>query len=347
MSIFVASILIVLIVSAACSASEAALYAVRPPFVRRIAGEGSRAGKQLLQYKENMVRPISAILIVNTVANTAGAAIAGAQARILFGEAALIWFSLAFTLCVLFLSEIIPKVVGVAYSRPISLAMALPWAVGIAALYPIVWVIEKFSTVFKPDREFAAPEEEVHQLAMMSAEEGSIMPYEADLVRNVLHLNNVTARDIMTPRPVVLKLPDAMTLREVAEKVPEFNHTRIPVYDADDPEIWIGMALSRDILSALAKDQFETTIGSLCAPLNFVSEDTHGHILLKSFLKRRTHMFGVTDEFGDITGIVSLEDVIESMIGEEIVNEVDPAVDMQEAAKLRHRDTTDRADREG
>lgn len=107
------------------------------------------------------------------------------------------------------------------------------------------------------------------------------------------------------------------------------------------------MALSRDILSAMAKDQFETTIGPLCAFLNFVSEDTHGHILPKSFLKRRTHMFGVTDEFGDITGIVSLEDVIESMISEEIVNEVDPAVEMQEVAKLRQRDTTNRADREG
>jgi CBS domain containing-hemolysin-like protein len=338
MTIFIISVVVVLVVSAACSISEAALYAVRRPYVRQIAGQGSRAGKQLLRFKNNMERPISAILIVNTVANTAGAAVAGAQARILFGEMALIWFSLAFTLCVLFFSEIIPKVVGVAYSRPVAKAVALPWSVGITLIYPIVWVIEQFSAIIKPKNVVSAPKEEVHQLAMISAEEGSIMPYEADLVRNVLQLNNVTARQIMTPRPVVLKLPADMTVREVAEKVKEFNHTRIPVYDGNDPEVWLGVVLSRDILNALAKDRFDATIGSLCSPIQFVSEETRGHILLKSFLKRRPKLFGVSDEFGDITGIVSLEDVIESMLGAEIVDEVDPAVDMQEVARRRSRE---------
>jgi len=205
-------------------------------------------------------------------------------------------------------------------------------------LHPIVSLIDRFSGMLKPENVVSAPEEEVHQLAMISAEEGSIMPYEADLVRNVLHLDNVTARQIMTPRPVVLKLPADMTVREVEQKVKEFNHTRIPVYDGNDPEVWLGVALSRDILHALAKDQFDTTIGSLCSPIDFVSEETRGHILLKSFLKRRTQLFGVSDEFGDITGIVSLEDVIESMLGEEIVDEVDPAVDMQEVARRRSRE---------
>ena len=125
---------------------------------------------------------------MNTVANTAGAAVAGAQAHVLFGDAALIWFSRAFTLCVLFFSEIMPKIVGVAYSRPVSRAVAKPWAAGIAMLFPVIWLIDRLTRVLKPEHSLSAPEEEVNQLAMISAEEGSIMPYEADLVRNVLHL---------------------------------------------------------------------------------------------------------------------------------------------------------------
>ena len=338
MTLLVISVLVVLLVSAACSVSEAALYAVRRTYVRQIAEQGSRAGTFLLRFKDNMEQPISAILIVNTVANTAGAAVAGAQAHVLFGDAALIWFSLVFTLCVLFFSEIIPKIVGVAYSRPVSRAVAMPWAAGIAMLFPVIWLIEILARVLKPEHSLSAPEEEVNQLAMISAEEGSIMPYEADLVRNVLHLDKVTTRDIMTPRPVVMKLPSDMTLREVSEKVEEFTHSRIPVYDCDDPETWKGVVFSRDILAGLARDQFDTNLETLCSPIYFVSEITAGNVLLKSFLKRRSHLFGVADEYGDITGIVTLEDVIESMLGEEIVDEVDVAVNMQDVAQRRKRE---------
>ena len=126
MTVFVASIAIVLIASAFCSLSEAAIYAVRLPFVRQVAEAGNRAGVILTGFKENMERPIAAILIINTAANTAGAAVAGAQARVLFGESALIWFSLLFTLAVLFISEIIPKVVGVVYNRSAATLVARP-----------------------------------------------------------------------------------------------------------------------------------------------------------------------------------------------------------------------------
>ncbi len=337
MTIFIISVALVLCVSAICSVSEAALYAVRRPYLRQIADEGSRAGSVLLRFKDNMEQPIAAILILNTVANTAGAAVAGAQAQVLFGDKALVWFSLVFTMGVLFFSEIIPKVLGVAYSRPVSLAIAVPWAIAIKMLYPVIRLIDWMSRFLKPGRVLAAPEDEVHQLAMISAEEGSIMPYEADLVRNVLHLDRINTREIMTPRPVVTKLASDMTLREVSEKITEFTFSRIPVYDSDNPEIWNGFVFSRDILAALAKDQFDEKLDSLCSPIRFVSEQTPGHILLRLFLKHRTHLFGVNDEYGDITGIVTLEDVLESLLGEEIVDEVDSAMDMQEVAKHRKR----------
>lgn len=198
MTLFIVSVLVVMVVSAICSLSEAAMYAVRLPYVRQITEEGSSAGQTLTGFKENMERPISAILIVNTVANTAGAAVAGAQARILFGESSLLWFSLCFTLGVLFFSEIIPKVLGVVHNRPIATALARPWAAAIKLLYPVIWLVEHLSRLLKPREDLAAPEEEVHQFAMLSAEEGSIMPYEAKMVSNVLRLDEVKTRDIMT-----------------------------------------------------------------------------------------------------------------------------------------------------
>jgi CBS domain containing-hemolysin-like protein len=338
MTLFLVSVVAVLAISAVCSLTEAALYAVRMPYVRHLAESGSRAGQLLTRFKQNMEQPISAILILNTAANTAGAAVAGAQARTLFGEASLLWFSASFTLAVLLFSEIIPKIVGVAYARNLAPLVAPAVQMAIAVLYPLIWGVQRSSRFLRPrGRVYTAPEEEVQQLARLSAEEGSILPYEAELVKNVLRLDDIRARDIMTPRPVVFKLASSMTLREVAEKVKDFTHSRIPVYDASDPETWVGVVLSRSILANLAKDQFDVTLGELANPMFFVSVQTPGHVLLKTFLKRRTHLFGVIDEYGSLAGIVTLEDVMEALIGEEIVDEADLVVDMQEVARLRRR----------
>ncbi len=335
MTVFILSVAVVLFASAACSLSEAAIYAVRLPFVRRLSAAGNRAGAVLTDFKQNMERPIAAILIINTAANTAGAAIAGAQARLLFGEASLVWFSLLFTLAVLFLSEIIPKVGGVVYARPVAKLIARPWAVVIKLLSPLIWLTQWVSRLLKPSVSFLAPEEEVHHFAMLSAEEGSIMQYEAEMVSNVLRLDRMVARELMTPRPVVFKLASTTTLRELAGTVAEWTHSRVPVYDADDPESWVGVVLARDVLTALAHDRFDVTVADLAKPLYFIGEEAPGHVLLRSFLKHRSHLFGVVDGYGDLTGIVTLEDVVESLIGEEIVDESDAAVDMQEVARRR------------
>ncbi len=337
MTIFFLSVSTVLIVSALCSLSEAAIYAVRLPFIRKLSATGSRAGAILTNFKQNMELPIAAILIINTAANTAGAAIAGAQARLLFGEASLVWFSLLFTLGVLFLSEIIPKVAGVVYARPVAKMIAQPWAVAIRLLSPLIWLTQRVSKLLKPNVSVIAPEEEVHHFAMLSAEEGSIMQHEAEMVSNVLRLDQLAARELMTPRPVVFKLSSTTTLGEIAGTVADWTHSRVPIYGADDPESWIGFVLARDVLAALASDRFDAPVTDLCKPLFFVTEETLGHVLLRSFLRRRTHLFGVVDDYGDITGIVTLEDVLESLIGEEIVDESDAAVDMQEVAQRRRR----------
>jgi CBS domain containing-hemolysin-like protein len=335
MALFVTSVAIVLFVTAFCSISEAAVYAVRKTYVMTLANSGSAAGKVLLEFKENMERPISAILILSTAANTAGAAIAGYQVQGLFGELGLAWFTLIFTLAVLIFSEIIPKLLGVVYCRGIATAVALPWAGIIKFLSPLIWFVEKMATRLHPEEPpQAAPEEEVEQLAMISAEEGSILPLEARLVQNVLRLDDVKAGDILTPRSVVFKLSADATIGQVRDSAKQWKQSRVPVYEVD-AENWIGLVLARDILTCMAQDQFDRKLRTLMRPLHFVPETAKGHELLRDFLKKRSHLFGVLDEYGGIEGVVTLEDVMESILGEEIVDELDTAADLQADARRR------------
>lgn len=343
MALFVVSVTTVLAVWAICSLAEAAIYAVRLPYVRQLEQSGADAGRILALFKENMERPISAILIVNTVVAAAGASIVGAQAAVLFGDAQLWLFSAVFTVAALLISEIAPKILGVAYNRQIAKWIARPLAAIVVALYPFIWVIERGSALIKPRVPPAtAPEDEVHQLAEISAEEGSIMPYEAELVRHVLDLDKITASQIMTPRSVVASLPSTLTLGELAERDFHWDFSRIPIY-AHEHELfhWTGYVLSREVLAALAQDRFDVTLQDLAKPLYCVTHMTPGHQLLKAFLARRTHLFGVADSAGFLQGIVTLEDVLESLIGAEIVDELDQVVDMQTVARMRNQQSSD------
>jgi CBS domain containing-hemolysin-like protein len=336
MTLFVISVGTVLTVSALCSLTEAALYAVSMTYVRQLASAGTKAGTILSRFKQNMEEPITAILIINTAANTAGASIAGAQARELFGESSLIWFAVLFTVAVLICSEILPKVAGVAHSRPVARAASVPLLGAVNLLQPFVRLSQIIARPFKPDEPVPfAPEDEVHQMAALSAEEGSILPIEAELVKNVLHLDQVVARDIMTPRPVVYRLALDKTVGEVGEEVVGSPHSRIPLYDPDDPDHWPKWVSKQDILVSMARDAFDQVLDSLATPLGVVSEMTHGQLLLSEFLKRKELLLGVVNEYGGMTGVVALEDVMESLIGREIVDETDTEEDMQEAARRR------------
>ena len=335
MTLFLVSVAVVLVVSAACSLSEAALYSVRMPYVRQLADAGSAAGPVLARFKRNMERPITAILILNTVANTAGASVAGAQARQLFGEAAILWFSAIFTVAVLLFSEILPKVAGVTYRRAVARAVSLPLDAAVRALTPLVWLAQQAAKIFPRGDAPEASEEEVYQLAMLSAEEGSILPQEAELVRNVLRLNDVTAKEIMTPRTVVFKLDASRTVAEVADEVERLPHSRIPIHAPGDPEGWIGQVMKEDVLASMARDEFALRLEALKKPLGYIPETAPGHRLLNAFLRRRAHLLAVVDEYGGIAGVVTLEDVMESLLGEEIVDETDTVVDLQQAARRR------------
>lgn len=175
------------------------------------------------------------------------------------------------------------------------------------------------------------------QLAQISADEGSISADEAAMVRNVLRLNDLTAEEVMTPRTVVFRLPSTMTLGEVAEHVDDWHHSRIPIYDPEETDRWTGLVRAYDVLVELAQGRLDRPLEAIARPLHFVPEAIPGHRLLQRFIEERTHLFGVVDEFGGMAGVVSLEDVVESVIGREIVDEVDRFADLRELALRRAR----------
>lgn len=322
MTLLIITVIVVLAASCCCSLTEAALYAVRLPYIHSLAESGRQEGRLLVHFKEHMERPIAAILILNTVANTAGSALAGAQAIEVFGHHWIGWFSAAFTLGVLVLSEIVPKVAGVIYNRRVASIAARPLSWLIAALFPIIWLLERLTQFLRLEQPvLRAPEEEVVQFAKLSAAEGSILQLEATLIERVLRLNDVTAAQLMTPKQAVFDLPATATLAEIKDRISHWPHARVPLRSAQAGGRWTGMVIRRDVLTRMARDEFHVTLAQLARPLYVVREDTLAHELLLSFLHRQTYLFAVADGSGNTIGVVALDDVFEAMLGRSIENE--------------------------
>lgn len=321
MTLLIITVIAVLAVSCCCSLAEAALYAVRMPYIQGLVDQGRREGRLLSHFKEHMERPIAAILILNTIANTSGSSLAGAQAAEQLGHHWIGWFSAAFTLAVLVLSEIVPKVAGVIYSRGIACVAARPLSWLIAALSPVIWLLERLTQFLRPGQPvLQAPKDEVLQFAKLSAAEGSILKLEAELIERVLRLNDVTAGQLMTPKSEVFDLPATATLNDIKDRVSNWPHARVPLRSPDDGR-WTGMVIRKDVLTRLAHDEFQVPLSQLSRPLHVVREDTLAHDLLLSFLHRQTYLFAVVDAHDTTLGVVALDDVFEAMLGRAIEDE--------------------------
>lgn len=326
-------------VSAMCSLFEAVLYSVPFSYIETLSRKGSRAGALFKRMRENVERPISAILTLNTVANTLGAAVAGAAAVAVFGKAWLGVFSVAFTLGILLFSEIIPKTVGVRYNRFLSQIVALPIYLLQWILWPVTWATSWITRWLGPSR---APggisAEEIQVMARMGRRMGAIHGMEETVIRNILALRGVRARDIMTPRTVVFGLDKDLTLEKVRARSLQWPwpHSRVPVYQEDIEHI-VGIVQRREVLAALADGRQGLRLSELMRPAHFVPETLTTDRLLQDFIERREHLFVVVDEYGGVAGVVSLEDVFEEILGQEIVDESDLAEDLQRVAQQRRR----------
>ncbi|MFO7717002.1 MAG: hemolysin family protein [Thermodesulfobacteriota bacterium] len=323
-------------ISFLCSVAEAVLYSVPWSHIEKLRKSGQRRGELLYRLRVNVDEPITAILTLNTVAHTAGASVAGAAAAQVFGQDSLFAFSIFFTAAILLLSEIIPKTLGVVYTRPLSTWVAGPLQVLVILLRPVVDV-SSYLVRFMGKRKLGpeASEEDVRAMVSLSRKAGILKPYEEMSIQNILTLDSKRVKDIMTPRMVIFSLPAHLTVEQAREAKLVWPHSRIPVYEGEDPEEVIGIVYRRELLEALANDQDAYRISDLMRSAHFVLESLTLDRLLVQFLESRMHLAVVLDEYGGLAGVVTLEDVLEEILGNEIVDETDQVVDMRELARQR------------
>lgn len=322
------------IVSALCSIIEAVLYSVPQSQVEVMAGSGKKSGLILKKLKKNIQQPITAILTLNTIANTMGAAVAGASAAVVFGEENLVWFSVFFTLTILLFSEILPKTAGVAYAKNLALWIAVPLHFLIKLMRPLIWLCQVVTRLIpKQDKEALVSIEEIEQVAVLGRRSGEIDPQQEKVIANILKLQDKTVRQVMTPRTVVFSLSAHQTIAEALEMKQQWSrHSRVPVFDKTQDDV-VGVVLSRNVLLSLTDGDKYRKLGDFMQPVHFVPEAAPLNKILMEFFEQRIHLFVVVDEYGSVTGVISLEDIIEEIVGREIIDESDKAGNLREYAR--------------
>ncbi|MBQ2113370.1 MAG: DUF21 domain-containing protein, partial [Bacteroidales bacterium] len=249
-----------------------------------------------------------------------------------YGDALVGVFSTIFTLCILILSEIIPKTIGTSYWRTLALPASVIINAMIFIAFPLVWILERMQRLISSrSTQVSVSREDISAMVSVATEEEVIEKDEKKMIQNLLKLDEVTAHEIMTPSVVVEMVPGSMTISEFYDS--ENSHSRILVYDEENDEYVAGYVLRQEVLEKMAEDKFNTTLEDIIRPiLTFNEEDTVADIWEK-LLEKKEHISAILDEYGSLRGIVTMEDVIETMLGQEIVDEKDEVVDMQEYAK--------------
>jgi CBS domain containing-hemolysin-like protein len=327
-----ATVLIVLLGSALCSGTEAALFSTPHIQIKTLAEEGSARAKKLLGIKEALGRPIATIVILNNIFNIVGSIIIGGMAAEMFDSAVLGIFTAVVTFLVIVFSEIIPKTIGERHCLKISLAAAGPIRVLTTLFSPVIWLIERFTgSLDRTAISHNIREQELKLLAKDSHKAGSISRWESDLIQRVFQLKEKTAGELMTPRVAMTSLEGSSTLAESEEKISASVHSRIVVVGEAVDDV-LGVALKDELLRSLIAGSKDRSLAELVRPVHVVPTSVSAQELLTSFRSRREHLHIVSDEFGGVAGVVTLEDVLEELTGE-ILDETDVVADLQEEAR--------------
>lgn len=296
--------------------------------------EGIKSAGLMLKYKTATERPLAAILSLNTIANTVGAAGVGQQATLVFGSE---WFgivSAVVTMLILIFSEIIPKTLGTNYWKSLMGFTAYTIRVLIIIMYPFVLLIEWLTKIFPDSNATSVSREEVIAIANVGEAEGVIEEDENTIIRNVMRLNDVKASDVMTPRVVSAVAAESMSIQEYYDS-DEYDHfSRIPVY-SDSPEYITGYVLRDEALEELAEDQFNKKLGDIKRKIPYFNENKSIGDIFDSMLKQKSQIALIIDEYGCFQGILTMEDIIETIFGLEITDESDVITDMRQYARER------------
>lgn len=319
-----------------CSILEAVLLSTPMSFISMKENEGNKTATLMKRYKNNVDRPVGAILSLNTIAHTIGSAGVGAESIKIFGEEYFGLISAILTLLILVLSEIIPKTIGASYWRSLAMTSTKIIRVLIFITYPLVLLSEVITKIFTPkNHQVSVSREEVSAMVDVGTTEGIFRESESKIIKSCIHLAGVKAREIMTPSIVVETANKNLTIKEFYDQQ-TWNFSRIPVYDTNKDYI-VGYVLKDMVLKALSDDKFDTKLSDMVRSILSFNEDDSVYQIWEKMLEKREHISIIVDEYGCLRGVVSMEDIIETMTGVEIVDEDDVAVDMQAFAKEKSR----------
>ena len=333
--ILVISIFTSVSVSFLCSLMESAFYAVPMTYVHEAAKSVSITGKLLFKFKEDMGKPIAAILILNTIANTLGASASGFAVGAIFGAKALLPFSIFYTLLILYFGEILPKLIGVTHSRFVARFFVIPLNLLIKILYPLIYTSLFISKrVKKNSKSEEISASEVLSIAEIGEKVGTIDNLEGAVIENIIELDKVLVKTIMTTRTVVVRFMEDLTLNEITPELDKLSFSRIPLYAQDEPDTLTCYVTQRDILKELIKGNKQKKLKEISRTIKTVPDLMKCDSLLLDMFNSKEHLYAVVDEYGGLTGIVTLEDVIEQIIGHEIIDEYDKVSDLRALARL-------------
>jgi CBS domain containing-hemolysin-like protein len=335
MSLLLVYVAIALGVSFVCSILEAVLLSITPSYLAKLEQDRPKVGARVRALKLHIDRPLAAILSLNTIAHTVGAAGVGAEAQRLWGSEVLAITSAVLTLLILFVSEIIPKTLGAMYWRRLSGFIAAVLPPLILILLPLVWLSEAI-TGFMRRRRVAEKlsREEFAALARVGEEQGVFDESEMRILRNLFLFGSLRTRDIMTPRTVMFSLEENTTVREAMAERGSMVFSRIPIWK-ETPDQITGYILKDQLLLRAARDELDVPVHAFAREALMVPDTVALPALFENLLDKREHIAVVVDEYGGVDGVVTMEDVLETLIGLEIVDEMDSVKDMRAMARAK------------
>ena len=336
MTLLVTYLLLTLILSFMCSLLEATLLSSTSSYIESLDKKGysPKTVDLAKDVKQNIDKSISSILTLNTFANTMGAAGVGAQAAIIFGSNWQAVIAFILTLMVLFISEIFPKTLGAIYWRKFIVPAVYIISFMVKITYPFIFLATFITNALQKGRKNEAnfSKDEIITIVNMSEKEGVLQAKESILIKNLFKLKNIKAKDIMTPRTVVFAFDSKTTLKEALLNDNLYVYSRIPVYNESIDDI-AGVVFKQTILEKRVKKKKKTLLKDIIVPVHKVPENISVSTLFDMFIRMKMHLFIVQDEYGQTSGVVTLEDALETMLGIEIVDEMDQVTDLQEFAK--------------
>ncbi len=323
-------------ISFLCSILEAVLLSTTPAFIQMQLSQNRPGAGLLKKNKEQIDRSISAILTINTFAHTIGASGVGAEAMVIFGEEYMLVISAVLTLAILYLSEIVPKVIGATHWQKLAIPAAYLIRLLVIITYPLLLVSSLITRIFRKETMQKTSREEIRAISELGSEEGILDEQESDIIENLLDLKSARVKDILTPRSVLFALDQSMRVDQFFAIEDYDNFSRIPIFDGDIDHI-TGVVLLRHILIEKQNGHGHKRLAKIALPIFTIHENIPVSKALELFIKRREHIFIVKDRYDQTQGIVTLEDAIETLLGVEIMDEFDDVEDMQELAKLQMR----------